>query len=1080
MQSNMSSKLAAKLQTAKNLLKSSVNSLGPDREFENLIRSIGECKSKQEEDRIIFAEIDTLKQRLSDPKLDKTRGREYMVRAIYCEMLGHDVGFAHVKALQFASEPNILTKKAAYLALTQFLDHNNELVLLLVNTLLSELKSDNYIAVCTGLVVATKLIGPELINAVLPTVMERLHHPKEHVRKKAVMVLHRFHQLDPRREGSLAGVDIDRSFRTMLCDKDPAVMSAALSALHEVIKTDPKPYKNLVPSFTSILKQVAEHRLPKSYDYHRFPAPFIQIKLLKVLAALGVGDRVASENMYAVIQQTLKRANNTHMIGSAIVYECVRTITTIYPNPQLLAMAAESVSAFLKSPSHNLRYVGIDALAGIVKINSQYAQEHQLAVIDCLEDPDDTLKLKTLELLYKMTKANNVEVIVERMMSYLRTTTDEHIKKDIVRRVSELAERYAPSPTWFIAVVSEVFQLGGPHVESQLAHNLMHLIAEQDEDLHRSAVEAYLSLLDKPKLPERLLEVACWVLGEYGSLAATSSQNNTQAQAVMNKLAGVVKTQKATEGVKGYILVALSKISAQSGCSLTPEAEELVVKASSSQNVELQQRSYELQSLLTSAATSAASLQQAVLPLDGSCEDIDDTEMIRISTLSFLDGYVNDALKAGAAPYLSEEQRTFGGSKSLRDLNGDKGSLKFEAYETATAPSTTSTTFKQNRPGSSSTSSSHYEPHQPVQTSASSSSQHNGAGAPRASGPELQLRGTGKWGPAQFESSSPAAAKASAAAPTHSTDPRHADLLGSPLAARSQPTHVSERDRLAASIFGGSSSTSSASAASIAAAGQRPPVKAAAAAPAARQLAQAPPQRDLLDFDSPMKATESPAPAPAVPPSSSQLDLLLDLDVLPPSAPSSTHSFQPYNAYPTQHLPPPLAGAAAALGGMLPVDLLGGSILASGVSGGTGGGTGGVLPTVLGPASSTLQSAGTGFQQTGAATHAAPFNLNQGLASASGGFAGGMMQTPVHQGIGASQPIADFQYQYQHGMMAGSGLGTTMPLSSGGYPGQIMGVGSNMPPAAVTGMNKSNMTGAPMTTKPGGKPASNDPFGDLI
>ena len=33
------------------------------------------------------------------------------MRAIYCEMLGHDVAFAHVKALQFASEPNILTKK---------------------------------------------------------------------------------------------------------------------------------------------------------------------------------------------------------------------------------------------------------------------------------------------------------------------------------------------------------------------------------------------------------------------------------------------------------------------------------------------------------------------------------------------------------------------------------------------------------------------------------------------------------------------------------------------------------------------------------------------------------------------------------------------------------------------------------------------------------------------------------------------------------------------------------------------------------------------------------------------------------
>ena len=43
---------------------------------------------------------------------------------------------------------------------------------------------------------------------------------------------------------------------TSSCMQDPAVMSSALSALHEVIKTDPRPYKNLVPSFTSILKQV--------------------------------------------------------------------------------------------------------------------------------------------------------------------------------------------------------------------------------------------------------------------------------------------------------------------------------------------------------------------------------------------------------------------------------------------------------------------------------------------------------------------------------------------------------------------------------------------------------------------------------------------------------------------------------------------------------------------------------------------------------------------------------------------------------------------------------------------------------
>jgi hypothetical protein len=33
------------------------------------------------------------------------------------------------------------------------------------------------------------------------------------------MALHRFHQLDPRHEGPLAGLEIDKHLRTSLCDK---------------------------------------------------------------------------------------------------------------------------------------------------------------------------------------------------------------------------------------------------------------------------------------------------------------------------------------------------------------------------------------------------------------------------------------------------------------------------------------------------------------------------------------------------------------------------------------------------------------------------------------------------------------------------------------------------------------------------------------------------------------------------------------------------------------------------------------------------------------------------------------------
>ena len=72
--------------------------------------------------------------------------------------------------------------------------------------------------------------------------------------------------------------------------------------------------------------------------------------------------------------------------------------------------AAESVAGFLKSSSHNLRYMGIEALSCIVRRDAAFATEHQMDVIDCLEDPDETLKSKTLQLLHKMTKPGNVEV----------------------------------------------------------------------------------------------------------------------------------------------------------------------------------------------------------------------------------------------------------------------------------------------------------------------------------------------------------------------------------------------------------------------------------------------------------------------------------------------------------------------------------------------------------------------------------------------------------------------------------------------------------------------------------------------
>ena len=83
------------------------------REFDVMVRAIGECKSKAEEDAIIVREVEVLKPRLKDAKLDKRLLKEMLVRLIYVEMLGHDASWGHVKALQACSETHLLTKKVS-------------------------------------------------------------------------------------------------------------------------------------------------------------------------------------------------------------------------------------------------------------------------------------------------------------------------------------------------------------------------------------------------------------------------------------------------------------------------------------------------------------------------------------------------------------------------------------------------------------------------------------------------------------------------------------------------------------------------------------------------------------------------------------------------------------------------------------------------------------------------------------------------------------------------------------------------------------------------------------------------------
>lgn len=876
------------------------------KEFFELLKAIGESKSKQEEDRIIEREIICLKKKLESPMhhnnqpppsslqskipssmipghhhgsnvntslFNKKKAKEFLVRLLYVEMLGHDGSFGYIKGIELAASSLISHKRTGYLVCACCLPPDHEFRFMLVNQMQRDLNSSSVLEVCAALVAVCTIITADMVPALVSEVIKLLAHGNETVRKKCIVVLYRFYTIAPE---VTPRAELIEKLRRTLCDRDPSVMGSALNVIECIAEEDSLPFKDLIPSLISILKQVCENRLPSDYDYHRVPAPWIQMKIIRILGILGKKDATASNGMYEILGDCMRRADIGINAGYAVVYECVRTITGIYPNPNLLDAAAEAISRFISSRSHNLKYLGVTGLALIVEAGPQYAAPHQLAVIECLEDRDETLQRKTLDLLYRMTNPVNVEFITMKMLEFLRGTTDSFLKSSLTDRICSVAERYAPNNEWYMKVTTELFEISGDLVKIDVAQNLMSLIAEGDEDegtvLRTNAVELYVSLLDRQKLPKILTETMAWVLGEYAYLSTSHSLSQ-----ILEKLCVLSKktnTIAASPSTRKFLATAIIKLVAQCG-TCPPCAAHVLEDFTKSRDVDLQQRCLEFQNLLTSAGNVLGD----VLPVDASCEDVEvDVE------LYFLNDFVADAKRNGAAEYSPEDD----GDDDDYQYVGDTAQAGFNItpYEIPKAPTNLSyANAIQAHDGSSNT-----NQQQNLGGPMGGDLGNSVSAPPLSSEPQLALRGAANvWGKGGLstpaaQSSAPASTQAPAPPPPPTWNNTTPSSSGYSSYNKPQPVEppkskeLTERERMAAALFGGIAPGSAVP----------PPAPTMSVVPT-----HAPPAAPAV----PAAATVAAPVAPPAPAPSSEIDLL-DLGFSPaPAATQQASAADPFSNF---------------------------------------------------------------------------------------------------------------------------------------------------------------------------------------
>jgi len=307
--------------------------------------------------------------------------------------------------------------------------------------------------------------------------------------------------------------------------------------------------------------------------------------------------------------------------------------------------------------------MGVNALASIVQVNPKYVSEHQMVVIDCLEDPDETLRRKTLDLLFKMTSPENVEVVIEKLLASLRDSVDAFLRRRLVEKITKLAESYSPDSRWYVETMNDCFTMAGDIVGREATNSVMITIGEavedDEDDFKKFVVDAYLEILGKPRISPMFFPVILWVLGEY-------SFEFYDANEIIGRIWETLGKRKTVEGTLCWGLSSTLKLMSFANIELSEDVMSTIEKLQRSPFSDIAQRASEVVHL---------NKNRGLLPCAQSttmrCAEVEVDD-----TLSFLDAFVDRAVANGAAKYRLPDEIMLGEEIAIEDKI-----LKFNAYE---------------------------------------------------------------------------------------------------------------------------------------------------------------------------------------------------------------------------------------------------------------------------------------------------------------------------------------------------------------------------------------------------------------
>ncbi|KAM0438918.1 hypothetical protein ACHAPT_001679 [Fusarium lateritium] len=573
------------------------------------IRNVRAAKTIADERAVIQKESAAIRASFREESHDHNIRRNNVAKLLYLFTLGERTHFGQIECLKLLASPRFADKRLGHLATSLLLDENQEVLTLVTNSLKNDLGHSNQYVVGLALCTLGNIASIEMSRDLFPEIENLVSTSNPYIRRKAALCAMRICRKVP---------DLQEHFlekaTQLLADRNHGVLLCGLTLVTSLCEADEEEggeegiverFRSFVPGLVRTLKGLATSGYAPEHDVTGITDPFLQVKILHLLRVLAVGDAETSEQINDILAQVATNTESSKNVGNSILYEAVRTILDIEADSGLRVLGVNILGKFLTNRDNNIRYVALNTLIKVVAIEPNAVQRHRNTILECLRDPDISIRRRALDLSFTLINETNVRVLIRELLAFLEVA-DNEFKPTMTSQIGIAADKFAPNKRWHFDTMLRVLSLAGNYVKEQILSSFVRLVATTPE-LQTYAVQKLYINLKKDITQESLTQAGAWCIGEYADALLKGGQyeeeelvQEVKEHEIVDLFSLILNSAYATQVSTEYIVTALMKLTTRfSDAAQIEKIRRLLQYHQTSLDVEIQQRVVEYGNLFS-------------------------------------------------------------------------------------------------------------------------------------------------------------------------------------------------------------------------------------------------------------------------------------------------------------------------------------------------------------------------------------------------------------------------------------------------------------------------------------------------